>query len=58
MEPMFDIPTSSDIDEVVINSDVVNEGRHLWLSTQRCQRALIKAPDPSRLLLSMSPIVQ
>jgi ATP-dependent protease Clp ATPase subunit len=26
MEPMFDIPTSGDIDEVVINSDVVNEG--------------------------------
>ena len=26
MEPMFDIPTSGDIEEVVINSDVVNEG--------------------------------
>jgi ATP-dependent Clp protease ATP-binding subunit ClpX len=26
MEPMFDIPTAGDIDEVVINGDVVNDG--------------------------------
>jgi ATP-dependent Clp protease ATP-binding subunit ClpX len=26
MEPMFDIPTAGDIEEVVINSDVVSEG--------------------------------
>ena len=26
MEPMFDIPTTGDIEEVVINSDVVSEG--------------------------------
>ena len=25
MEPMFDIPTSGDIEEVVINGDVVNQ---------------------------------
>jgi ATP-dependent Clp protease ATP-binding subunit ClpX len=26
MEPMFDIPTAGDIEEVVINSDVVDDG--------------------------------
>ena len=26
MEPMFDIPTAGDIEEVVINSDVVSDG--------------------------------
>ena len=26
MEPMFEIPTAGDIEEVVINGDVVDEG--------------------------------